>query len=247
VSQAAPPAASPYTAAPVKTVAQAIARLQNIESYIEEHEPNRARDGVACFNRVYLEITSKVGEGVASGFFTDVKFVTELDVDFVNRYLAALRASVRKPSSVPSSWKVLIESRSRPGIVSIQFATSGVNAHVNYDLPRALVATVRKFGTEPFAGSQRRDFVKLNEILIGAIQELRQSFESGAVKELDSGQVAKVLNVVGNWSVVEARDAAWVNAGLLFNLSKIGMASPFEVRLDRMVGLAGHLLLTPVI
>ena len=49
-----------------------------------------ASDGMACFNRMYLEVTSGVRQHVEQGFFGDPAFVSRLDVVFANLYFRAV-------------------------------------------------------------------------------------------------------------------------------------------------------------
>lgn len=59
-----------------------------------------ATDGLACFNRMYLEVTREVSERLEAGFFADPEFMTRLDVAFANLYFRAAEAAAH-PASVP--------------------------------------------------------------------------------------------------------------------------------------------------
>jgi len=48
-----------------------------------------AADGLACFNRMYLDVTRQVNSQLGQGFFADPVFMTHLDVAFANLYFAA--------------------------------------------------------------------------------------------------------------------------------------------------------------
>ena len=52
----------------------------------------------------------------------------------------------------PSAWRPLFASAERRGILPLQFAFAGMNAHINRDLPVALVETWGELGLEPRAG-----------------------------------------------------------------------------------------------
>jgi uncharacterized protein DUF5995 len=47
-----------------------------------------AADGLACFNRMYLDVTTQVNSQLGQGFFADPVFMTNLDVAFANLYFA---------------------------------------------------------------------------------------------------------------------------------------------------------------
>ena len=62
-------------------------------------------DGLACFNRMYLTVTEAVQSQVDAGFFADAAFMARLDVNFVNRFLAAVDAYRVDPGNAPRSWR----------------------------------------------------------------------------------------------------------------------------------------------
>src|ERR1700681_649246 len=114
----------PASRAPVTSVAEAVARMEAIGAALP------AGDGLACFNRMYLEVTRQVDSDLRAGFYADPAFMTQLDVDFANLYFDAVDAS-DDPEAVPLAWRPLAEQRARPGIEPIQFALAGMNAHIN--------------------------------------------------------------------------------------------------------------------
>jgi uncharacterized protein DUF5995 len=193
---------------PVTSITEAIDRMKQI------NEDLPATDGLACFNRMYLEVTTEVGQRIAAGFFANPLFMTRLDVVFANLYLdAASLAS--DPAQVPLAWRPLIERRADPGIEPIQFALAGMNAHINHDLPIAVVQTAAELGTEPMEGSHRADYQKVDQLLDDIEESVRQSFESEAELSVDR-HLAAVCNLIAGWSIGSARDLAWQNCLLLW-------------------------------
>ncbi len=56
-----------------------------------------------------------------------------------------------------------------------------------------------------------------------------------------------MANLVGSWSIGRARDAAWVNAGVLWRLDGVEpLCQDFLTTVSNSVGMAGRVLLTPV-
>jgi hypothetical protein len=97
---------------------------------------------VRAFLRLYLAVTEAVDEAVDAGSaYRDRRFVRWLDVVFANLFFRALRDDARLASSAPKAWAPLFAVRARSGIAPIQFALAGMNAHINRDLPFALVET----------------------------------------------------------------------------------------------------------
>ena len=107
-----------------------------------------AADGLACFNRMYLDVTRQVNSQLGQGFFADPAFMAQLDVAFANLYFAAADAAGTR-AAVPLAWRPLADQRAVAGIEPVQFALAGMNAHINHDLPVAMVSTCAALGTAP--------------------------------------------------------------------------------------------------
>jgi hypothetical protein len=101
---------------PVASVSEAIARMQQVESSLAPD------DGVACFNRMYLDVTEQVDEQLSRGGFADGSFVSTLDVVFANLYFAAFDAAAAggadmRPAGYiqPPAPRAASPSRRKPG------------------------------------------------------------------------------------------------------------------------------------
>ena len=236
---------NPMSKPPVTTVSEAVARLAEIQAWTEQNSSRRQHDGIACFSYLYHVVTARVLDSLEKGRFDDCDYLAHLDVVFANRYFDALRAYSTDPTSTPSSWDPLFECREHAGIAPMQFAVAGVNAHVNFDLPMALVAVCEQMGRELGEGSQRNDYDRVNLVFADEMQTLRRHFESHFERWIDEQVLSHLENVLGNFSVEAARDTAWDNAQVLWSLR--GQDCPehaFIDSLDRLVGLAGRGVLT---
>ncbi len=233
----------PAPGAPVTTIAEVIARMGAIGNALP------ATDGLACFNRVYLDVTEQVGRQVGQGFFADPAFTTHLDVAFAGLYFAAADVAsdvAADPAAVPLAWRPLVEQRANAGIEPIQFALAGINAHINHDLPIAVVSTCQALGTSPEAGPHFADYQKVDQLLDAAEQGIRQSFESAPQLAADRHLTA-VANLVANWSIATTRDLAWTNCLLLWAVRDDPVASGLlQDNLAASTALASRLLLVVV-
>jgi len=198
----------PAPDAPVDSVAGAIARMEAIEVALP------AADGLACFNRMYLDVTTQVNSQLSQGFFADPVFMTNLDVAFANLYFAAAD-SAADPATVPLAWRPLVERRAVAGIEPVQFALAGMNAHINHDLPLAMVSTCTALATTPETDPHFADYQKVDQLLDEAEQSIRQSFESAPELAVDH-HLSAVADLIGNWTINSARDLAWNNCLLLW-------------------------------
>ncbi|GGM90150.1 hypothetical protein GCM10009721_14430 [Terrabacter tumescens] len=213
-----------------------IARMRQIDGSLTPD------DGVGDFNRMYLRVTELVRDRLVAGYFTDPAFVTRLDLVFAGLYLDAVDAAAPDPS-----WAPLFASRREPGRVPIQFALAGMNAHINHDLPVAVVTTCRQLGLTPDSPGVEDDYRRVNELLAAVQEEVRRSFLDGVALAVDRQLAGPVADLVSGWSITRARDAAWTNARVLWSLDGAEpLRTEFLATLSRTVGMAGRYLLTPV-
>ena len=225
---------------PVSSVPEVITRMESLVAAFP------ATDGVACFIRMYLIVTREVARRIGAGFFADPGFMARLDVVFANLFFAAVDGWAANPRSMPRSWTVLFARRTDRDVAPLQFALAGMNAHINHDLPQAVVATCRDLGTAPGDGPHEADYEKVNVVLGELAETIRQSFETGIILELDR-QFDGLENVVGNFSISAAREVAWANAVTLWHLRREeALTGLFLDGLDRTVAFAGRGLLLPL-
>jgi hypothetical protein len=224
-------------------IADVIERLGTIEASAPRS------DGVACFAGLYLAVTRGVGADLSGGGFADERFLETLDVHFAGLFFSALESHERDPGSTPAAWVPLFEQRSRRGIAPLQFALAGMNAHINRDLPVALVSTCRELGLDLGEGSREHaDFVRVNVLLAQVERQVKSAYLTGWLAWVDRlvHRFHRLDDVVAMWDVDRARDAAWTNAQALWALGgDAQLAADYLLALDRMVGLASRGLLIP--
>ena len=194
--------ASPPPCTTASTVDGAIAVMEQIDRSLP------ARDGLACFNRMYLGVTRQVSARIEQSFFHNAEFMSALEVVFANYYFDAVNAMMTAPNAIPTAWRPLFGARARSDVYSIQYALAGMNAHINHDLPMALVRTCAQLNVSPENNGFHRDYQRVDTLLDAAELSVRHIFESGEVKKADRS-VQTVIDLVDNWSITEARNMAW--------------------------------------
>ncbi|MFC8454318.1 DUF5995 family protein [Kitasatospora sp. NPDC057223] len=219
----------------VLTVGQVVDRMRGIGAALP------AGDGLGVFNGMYLTVTELVRDQLAAAFFDDPAAVTTLDALFAGRYLAAVDAAAagRRP---PACWRPLFELRGHPGIHPLQFALAGMNAHIEHDLPLAVVDTCRRLGLEP--RDVAADYHRVNDLLARVEGGVRESLlpDGGLLDAADP-----LLHVCGVWSVDKAREAAWASVLALWQLRPVPLAyAAVSAALDGSVGMVCRALLTPL-
>ena len=204
-------------------------------------------DGIACFTRLYRAVTEAVLE-TPDEDFADARFVRWLDVAFANLYFRALQAFVLGRERVPHAWAPLFRERARPGIAPLQFALAGMNAHINRDLPVALVETCTARKVPPRHGSpQHADFGRVDRLLEQTEARVKHEYTVGLVGVADEA-LGRLDDVLAIWKVSRARQAAWVHAETLWHLRELPFAGARHIAiLDRTVGFAGRGLLARVL
>ena len=221
------------------SVAAVLARMRVIDARLP------ASDGAAIFNAMYLDVTERVEAELDGGsMFADPAFMAELDVRFADRWLEAYDASAhRRP--VPSAWAPLFEHRRTPGIFPIQFALAGMNAHIENDLPLALIETCSARGVPLGRASVHRDYEAVNALLAAAESEIRRSFLTEIEKYVDD-EIGPLVHLVSAWNIDKARDLAWVTAETIWATRHFSLLSArYAAMLGHTVGLASRCLLAP--
>ncbi|MBV9599901.1 MAG: hypothetical protein JOZ87_24005 [Chloroflexi bacterium] len=229
---------SVLTDPPIASSSELAARLTSIQAALPPD------DGLGWFNRMYQLVTNAVRDDLGANAFGDPAWLGQLDVVFGNLYLDALRNSVQAPDQVSRAWAALIEQRDQSGIAPLQFALAGMNAHINRDLPVAVVATCQQMGTSPDAGSHHADFFRVNAVLAQAEPGIREMVEGQPLAEANR-IFPGLQDVVSNFDMVKARETAWVNAETLWALDQLGAerGAAYLDGLDHLTGFAGRGLL----
>jgi len=206
-------------------------------------------NGVACFARLYREVTEGVNAELEHRSVADARFIAELDVCFAGLFFSAHDAYHRKPGSEPPAWRPLFAGQSARGVAPLQFALAGMNAHINRDLPVALVSTCRELGIELRDGSpEQADYLQVNVLLAVVEARVKRSYVTGWLSFADRfvHRFHRIDDVIAMWNIERARAAAWTNGLALWKLrDDVDLSTSFLLTLDRMVGLASRGLMIP--
>jgi len=193
------------------SVADVLATMKQIDALTVDG------DGLKWFNWLYWQVTQAVEARISAGGFTDAVFLSQLDVQFAQLYFNALKNFLSN-GALPDCWQALFSQRNQVALARIQFALAGINAHINHDLPEAIVATCQLGNPAPTHGTtQYNDYTSLNSTLDSLIEEAKVTLH---VRLLGDALPAasQLENTLAAWSVSAAREAAWNNAELLWYL-----------------------------
>src|ERR1035438_9294805 len=157
-----------------QTIADVVQLLESIQNICADG------DGLKWFNGLYLDVTRAVQARVGAAGFGDPEWIAVLDVRFAGFYFAAvqgaLTAEALPGSGAPGCWQALFNVRNQAPIARIQFALAGMNAHINHDLPQAVVDVCQATSIEPqHESTQYNDYTALNATLDSLIDAAKKN------------------------------------------------------------------------
>jgi hypothetical protein len=224
---------------PIDGYDDALGRLQALEA---ELDPS---DGLFWFNRLYSATLRTVSELARKHRFADPRFVELLDCHAAGLYFVALAAHLSDPGSGPAAWEPSLRGRTRADIRPLQFALAGLNAHLNRDLPVALVTAFIELDGEPRRETPAHaDYNHVCAIQESTLLEPRTWLPASlghAELERARGELGALLEL---WSLRRARDAAWAAAEVRWALRGNPVVARHQLdALDRLVQLGSRGLL----
>jgi hypothetical protein len=173
------------------------------------------------FHDTYLRTTEAVAAAIADGVFMDGVFidsdwVERWDVAFAGLYLRALenhRAGLR----VPGPWHAAFTSADQRRLPPLRLVLLGMNAHINFDLPLALLEVIPDpdWADHDLLDRRRTDHHRIDDILASRVttedRRLAEIEQPGDRTILD--RVLTPFNRFGTRRfLAEARRKVWNNA-----------------------------------
>src|SRR4029079_13313944 len=116
----------------------------------------------------------------------------------------ALTSARAARGSEPSAWRPLFAGQSARGVAPLQFALAGMNAHINRDLPVALVTTCRALSLDLRESTpEHADFVRVNTLLAQVEQKIKRTSGTGWLAAGDRlvHRFHRIDDVVAMWDV----------------------------------------------
>lgn len=223
---------------PVNTVPDVVARMQALDAVLP------ADDGLKWFNFLYRMVTEQILADIVASKWQDGPWLGELDVVFARLFFEAIVSWIKAPAQCPRAWTPLFERRATRGVARVQFGMAGMNAHINRDLPLAVVRTCEARDVVPHRGSpQQADYERVNDILEAVEIRAMEAMATGIIGEV-ARDMGRVDDVIAMWDVRKARDAAWINGEVLWTMrDRPHLSADYLGMLDRMAGFAGRGLL----
>jgi hypothetical protein len=178
------------------------------------------------FHGAYLRSTQSVMADADAGRFIDPAWAELWGIAFANLYLDAFTAW-EEGNDTPEPWQVAFTASNDPDIPPLRQVLLGINAHINYDLPQALLAVITDDEFEDPVVLERRaaDHEHVDAILVKRVAE--EDKRMAAVEEPgDRTRVDRLLqpfNRAGTKRFLkEGRHKVWANARLLGSARRRG-------------------------
>ncbi len=179
-----------------------------------------AGDEKRHFLATYRRTTIAVDAEIRRGGFVDGRWVEGWDVHFAGLYLNALE-QWNAARTAPGPWAVAFEAAENTRrLPPLRHVLLGMNAHVNYDLPQSLLATITddQFADPALVARRGRDHEHIDDLLASRVEaedrELEAVEQPGDRTALD--RLLKPFNRAGTKRFLrEARHKVWHNAQVL--------------------------------
>jgi hypothetical protein len=195
-----------------------------------------ATDASGYFPAMYACVTDRIARTIQQGGFHGGADVDAFACTFADYYTHAFRREVPRPRCWQATWDV---ARDR-SLLIVQHLLLGINAHVNHDLPLAVVALAEESG-RPLPELQP-DFDAVNDVLEATFGDIldrldRVSRWTNEASALGGGRLF-------NFSLRRARAQAWEAAVRLDRLDAAGRGR-YEADLDELVSVLAYLVTRP--
>ncbi len=228
------PITGPYT-----SLDDAIQALVTLEQTFRKQHDRRA-----IFATAYLAITRAMKQSVADGLFLDTAWVTRYALCFANLYRMALLAYERGDwDALPKAWRISFDTSRNNGALAIQDLMLGINAHINHDLPIALIEVT----IDPQRPSRYADHCKVNDVLRAATDPMQQRIGQlyAPILSLLDQACDHIDEDIACFSVEKAREAAWLAAVARANARDDTEQAALRAGLNDRSAVLARLILAP--
>jgi hypothetical protein len=216
--------------------------IARMEELLRRLEASPDTLGGAFFLATYLSTTKAVADDLAAGAFVDTAWTEAWDIAFANLYLDAVEQWTSS-GTAPEPWRVAFAAAQEgERLPPLRHVLLGMNAHINYDLPQALLAVItdEEFDDPELVARRRADHEHIDEILASRVKredlELKRIERPGDRTLLDRA-LAPFNRRATRQFLKESRQKVWRNAQLL---SKARRAGGLDDRLGELERLSAR-------
>lgn len=210
----------------------------SITDVIERMEQAQKRlpadDGRRYFHQIYLRTTQAVARELDSSGFLDRDWVERWDVAFADLYVDALDRDLAGERP-PGPWGIVFTAAADGALPPLRQTLLGLNAHINYDLPQAIVAvmTPEDFDDPSTVERRRADHERIDGVLAARVSAEDAYLASLGGRSLLDRLLAPLNQLGTKRFLTEARRKVWDNARLL-DASRRRSADAYQARLAEL-------------
>ena len=196
------------------TVGELIALMEDMQARLDA-----SGDARRHWHGVYRRGTVAVRHEIDRGGFLDPRWLERWDLVFADFYLAAMERWDR--GQAPSGpWQVAFEATRDAALPPLRHVLLGLNAHVNFDLPQALIAVISddEWADPELVERRHTDHKHVNDVLVVRVgTEDRQIATEGRPRDqsLADRLLGPVNHAASRRFLKEARAKVYDNARLL--------------------------------
>ena len=198
----------------------------------------------ATFLGTYRRTTLAVGRAVQRGFFEDPAWVLRWTAVF-GRYFTDAHDADLDGRPVPRPWRLAFGLD--PAVHPLAHLLVGMNAHINYDLPQAVLDVIgpADFADPDVLASRVRDHDRIDEVLAGRVAA--EDAEIGGPRRLLDRVLTPANRLASRRFLAESRTKVWQNV-LALHAARLDDETALATRLAELEVLAAAKvadLLTP--
>jgi hypothetical protein len=191
---------------PTRDIATVVAAM---DARLARMPPERTAQ--RTFLDTYRRTTIAVGKAIDDAQFEDPEWVERWDVAFADLYLSALELDLVGSHEVPRPWRLAFDAPE--SLPALRHVLLGINAHINYDLPQALLAVISDadFDDPIVMARRQRDHERIDGVLSARVAA--EDDELGALSARSMlDRVLQPLNRLSSKRFLrEARQKVWHN------------------------------------
>jgi len=173
-----------------------------------------------------------VGQAIDQARFEDPEWVEIWDVRFAELYLQAHDADLATgAASVPRPWRLAFDAP--PDLPALGHVLLGINAHVNYDLPQALLAVISDddFLDPRLMARRRRDHERIDAVLAERVAAEDGELAATGPRSLLDRVLTPLNRLASQRFLRESRQKVWHNT---VELQQARVNGGYEKRLGEL-------------
>jgi Family of unknown function (DUF5995) len=214
---------------------------QSIDALLDRMRSDLARleqrgDARRFFHATYLRTTEAIGREIARGGFADADWMTRWDLAFAVLYVEALEAD-EAGGAVSGPWREAFgAAATRPELPPLRHVLFGLNAHINYDLPQALLAVITSddFDNPSVRRTREQDHEHVDVVLRERVGAEDAELTAVSRVTLLDRLLGPANRMASRRFLAEARRKVWHNATVLDQARRAGQQAETLAVLEQL-------------